>query len=263
MFSCEFCEISKNTFFTEHFRATASVPNVSFYVVIKSETHEDKAIIKVLDKEKSGPKESEFEEPTDKNDIKYQENNSTPNAQNALGKINNKENSKESSISKAPETKKSNQLIPSPNVSFGILSNTNDQIDKPPICHITDQQDVNQNQQNEDRTNEDKGNLENEDKDSGKVIPVNTDLLKPKIMTPFLRPGMFFGYIHIYSSSNDNISLMGTTFTSHIFAAPFLVHSPFFKRLGDSFEIVYHGCDDVPDIIQFTTVPMASTQISL
>ena len=25
MFSCEFCEISKNTFFTEHFRATASV----------------------------------------------------------------------------------------------------------------------------------------------------------------------------------------------------------------------------------------------
>ena len=23
-FSCEFCEISKNTFFTEHFRATAS-----------------------------------------------------------------------------------------------------------------------------------------------------------------------------------------------------------------------------------------------
>ena len=25
MFSCEFCEISKNTFFTEHFRTTASV----------------------------------------------------------------------------------------------------------------------------------------------------------------------------------------------------------------------------------------------
>ena len=24
MFSCEFCEISKNTFFTEHFWATAS-----------------------------------------------------------------------------------------------------------------------------------------------------------------------------------------------------------------------------------------------
>ena len=24
VFSCEFCEISKNTFFTEHFRATAS-----------------------------------------------------------------------------------------------------------------------------------------------------------------------------------------------------------------------------------------------
>ena len=27
MFSCEFCEISKNTFFTEHLRATASVKN--------------------------------------------------------------------------------------------------------------------------------------------------------------------------------------------------------------------------------------------
>ena len=25
VFSCEFCEISKNTFFTEHFRTTASV----------------------------------------------------------------------------------------------------------------------------------------------------------------------------------------------------------------------------------------------
>ena len=25
MFSCEFCEISKNTFFTEHLRVTASV----------------------------------------------------------------------------------------------------------------------------------------------------------------------------------------------------------------------------------------------
>ena len=25
LFSCEFCEISKNTFFTEHLRATASV----------------------------------------------------------------------------------------------------------------------------------------------------------------------------------------------------------------------------------------------
>ena len=25
MFSCEFCEISKNTFFTEHLRATASI----------------------------------------------------------------------------------------------------------------------------------------------------------------------------------------------------------------------------------------------
>ena len=26
MFSCEFCEICKNTFFTEHIRMTASVP---------------------------------------------------------------------------------------------------------------------------------------------------------------------------------------------------------------------------------------------
>ena len=31
-FSCEFCEISKNTFFTEHFRTTASVMMIIFFV---------------------------------------------------------------------------------------------------------------------------------------------------------------------------------------------------------------------------------------
>ena len=162
---------------------SVTLPNASSYVVIKSETHEDKATIKALNKEKSGPKESEFDEQTYKNDLKHQENDCIPDAQNALGQINDEENSKEFSISKAPETKKSNQLIPSPKLSFGISFNTNDQIDKPPICHITDQQDVNQNQQNEDRTNEDEGNSENKDKDSGKVISVNVDLLKPTIMT--------------------------------------------------------------------------------
>ena len=30
VFSCDFCEISKNTFFTEHFRATASVFEMQF-----------------------------------------------------------------------------------------------------------------------------------------------------------------------------------------------------------------------------------------
>ena len=29
VFSCEFCEIFKNTFFTEHFRETASVTNLN------------------------------------------------------------------------------------------------------------------------------------------------------------------------------------------------------------------------------------------
>ena len=185
---------------------SVTLPNVSSYVVIKSQTHGDKVTIKALDKEKSGPKESEVDEPTDKNDIKPQENDCIPNAQNALGQINNNENSKESSISKVPETKKSNQVIPSPNVSIGISQNINDPIDKPSICLITDQQDVNQNQQNENRTNEYEDNSENEDKDSGKVIPVNTDLLKPTIMTPLIRLRIFFGYIYLSSINNNSSS---------------------------------------------------------
>ena len=35
MFSCEFCEISKNTFFTEHLRVTASVGRPNFFVVLE------------------------------------------------------------------------------------------------------------------------------------------------------------------------------------------------------------------------------------
>ena len=34
MFSCEFCEIFKNTFFTEHLRATASEASLVFWLLI-------------------------------------------------------------------------------------------------------------------------------------------------------------------------------------------------------------------------------------
>ena len=35
VFSCEFCEISKNTFFTEHLRTTASHPLLNIYDVLR------------------------------------------------------------------------------------------------------------------------------------------------------------------------------------------------------------------------------------
>ena len=174
---------------------SVTLPNVSSYVVIKSETHDDKATIKAQDKEKSGPKESEVE-PTDKNDIKHKKNDCILNAQNAEGQINNNDHSKKSSVFKAPETKKSNQVTPSPNVSLQISSsNTNNQIDKPPISHITDQQ----NQQNENRKNEDEDNSKNEDKNSGKVIPVSKDLLKPTIMTPLILPRFLRRYSSFFN----------------------------------------------------------------
>ena len=33
VFSCEFCEISKNTFFTEHLRKTASIQFIPFFLI--------------------------------------------------------------------------------------------------------------------------------------------------------------------------------------------------------------------------------------
>ena len=39
MFSCEFCEISKNTFFIEHLRTTASVCSCSFTFILFQAEH--------------------------------------------------------------------------------------------------------------------------------------------------------------------------------------------------------------------------------
>ena len=41
MFSCEFCEISKNTFFTEHILATASVSHIKIYWVLLQKKVQD------------------------------------------------------------------------------------------------------------------------------------------------------------------------------------------------------------------------------
>ena len=48
MFSCEFCEISKNTFFTEHIRTTASGMGKRKRIVLKKAAYETCETMKLV-----------------------------------------------------------------------------------------------------------------------------------------------------------------------------------------------------------------------